>query len=93
MLVKVDNKTVIEINIDQEQKNKIYEFEFDNNIGYIEVENGAARVLEMDRSICPRGICSQFGWKNGTYETIVCLPNSIVISFEELSDELDIVSY
>lgn len=60
----------------------IYSFEFGENIGYIEVKDGAVRMLEMDRYICPDAICSKTGWVKEEYELIVCMPNGIVVNIK-----------
>lgn len=63
-------------------KNETYEFEFGNNTGFIEVKDNSVRMQEMDRSICPEGICSDRGRIRKIHQSIVCLPNRIVVSFE-----------
>lgn len=51
-------------------------------------------MLEMDRKICPDAICSDTGWIRKKYQSIVCLPNKIVVRFQqEQEDEVDIISY
>lgn len=73
----------------------IYSFEFEENTGYIEVKDGAVRMLEMDKVICPNSICSKTGWIKEEYETIVCMPNGIVVSIENKEgnneNEIDII--
>lgn len=50
-------------------------------------------MQKMNKEICPRGICSDMGWISKTYESIVCLPNSIVVSIEGSKNiEIDIIS-
>lgn len=82
--------------ITEDAKN-IYSFEFGKNTGYIEVKDGAVRMLEMDRDICPEGICSKTGWIKKTYETIVCMPNGIIVNIKnnenilEKNDDTDVI--
>jgi hypothetical protein len=45
----------------------------------LEVKDRAVRLLEMPVSLCPRKICSHMGWIRKPGETIVCLPNRLVI--------------
>ena len=45
----------------------------------IEIRKGKARMLPLDRDLCPRGICSHTGWIDHHGESIVCLPNRIMI--------------
>lgn len=82
IVIKVDNKIVKEISVDENTKPKTYDFRFGENTGYIEVKDGAVRMLEMDKSICPEGICSDTGWISKSYEAIVCLPNRIIVNIE-----------
>ncbi|OGS45535.1 MAG: hypothetical protein A2539_00070 [Elusimicrobia bacterium RIFOXYD2_FULL_34_15] len=51
----------------------------------IEVAEGHLRVLESD---CPNKICKHSGWISNPYQTIVCVPNKILI--EIISDSKDI---
>jgi len=57
--------------------------ENNQNVGLIEIEDGRVRMLPMDKDICPKGICSHTGWIEHSYESIVCLPNQIMIIFSE----------
>jgi hypothetical protein len=45
----------------------------------LKVKDRAVRLLEMPDSLCPRKICSHIGWIRRPGETIVCLPNRLVI--------------
>ncbi len=49
----------------------------------IEVKNGSVRVLHSD---CPHKICVHTGRINSSAQTIVCIPNRILIEIEELSE-------
>ncbi|NLC11839.1 MAG: NusG domain II-containing protein [Firmicutes bacterium] len=61
----------------------------------LEVKEGRVRMLPISRELCPRGICSHTGWIEKSYETIVCVPNRIVVSFQEKPgiDDIDGVTY
>ncbi len=63
--------------------NKEYEVDGYNGKVILEVSNNKLRVKE---EISPLHICSKQGWMNRG--TIVCLPNKIVINFE--NDYLDV---
>ncbi|OJV65628.1 MAG: hypothetical protein BGO41_07265 [Clostridiales bacterium 38-18] len=52
----------------------------------VEFNKGKVSVREMDKSICPKGICSKTGWIDKSYQTIVCLPNKISV---KIIDGLD----
>lgn len=45
----------------------------------LEVKGGAVRLLPMPDSVCPRQICSHTGWIRRPGETIICIPNRLVI--------------
>ena len=86
IVINVDNNVVKEIPFENIKESKTYEFNFKNNIGYIEVKNGKVRMLEMDKKICPNAICSDTGWIDKGYQSIVCLPNNIVVTIESSKD-------
>jgi len=94
-VIQVNGETLKKISISGNEKNQIYDFQFGGGQkGTIEINNGELRMLEMDKKICPNGICSDTGWISKKYQTIVCLPNRITVSFEQkIDDELDIISY
>jgi hypothetical protein len=51
-------------------------------------------MLEMDKEICPNAICSDTGWISKSYQTKVCLPNSIIVTLEKnQNDEVDTESF
>lgn len=55
-------------------------YAFDQGTIVIEFRNGQVRAREMDKTICPEGICSKTGWIDQFYQTIICLPNKISIN-------------
>lgn len=92
VIIEVENQLVEKIVMDNTTKSN-YSFSFQKGIGVMEIENGAVRMREMNKEICPKGICSDMGWISKSYESIVCLPNNIVITIEGKQDtEIDIVS-
>lgn len=48
----------------------------------VEVLNGKARVLE---STCPDKLCVKSGWLKSSHASIVCVPNRVIIHFENNS--------
>lgn len=94
VVISANGKEVEKILVPQNDRNKIVEFAFEGGVGSIEINEGAVRMLEMDRDICPEGICSDTGWITRKHQTIICLPNKIAVSFEGQSDDgLDGISY
>ena len=37
----------------------------------------------LSRELCPRGICSHTGWISRDYQSIVCVPNRIIVAFSD----------
>ena len=71
---------------------QLYILTVDSETGYniIEAENGRIRVSEAN---CPDGICVRQGWSGGSAVPIVCLPNRLIIRFENSNaPEVDAVS-
>jgi hypothetical protein len=94
IVIKVDNKIIKEISLHNIDSSKIYEFSFNDNIGYVEVYNGRVRMLEMNKEICPNAICSDTGWIDKGYQSIVCLPNKIIVTIEGNEDnDIDYITY
>nr|WP_312578861.1 NusG domain II-containing protein [Sedimentibacter sp.] len=95
--IKVYGNLVEKLTLTENTKD-IYSFEFAENTGYIEVKDGAVRMLEMDKDICPDGICSKTGWVKEAYEVIVCMPNGITVNIKnnennkEKDNDIDMVA-
>ena len=87
IVIRVNNSVEKVIPLKNQNESKIYDFTFSKNIGYVEVKNGKVRMLKMDKAICPNSICSDTGWIDKAYQTIVCLPNNIVVTIEGIKDE------
>ncbi|MGD9570071.1 MAG: NusG domain II-containing protein [Sedimentibacter sp.] len=92
--IEVYGELVEKLSLTEDAEN-IYSFKFGENTGYIEVKDGAVRMLEMDKEICPEGICSNTGWIKKEYETIVCMPNGIIVNIKENNEsnqDIDIIA-
>jgi len=64
----------------------------------VEVKDGRVRMLPMGDELCPKGICSHTGWIAHSYESIVCLPNRIMVVFAEApegtgNNDIDGITY
>ena len=66
----------------------------ETELGYnlIEIGDERVRVLEAD---CPAQIDVEQGWISSKGETLICLPNRLVVELKGLStsDEVDIINY
>lgn len=82
-----DSKLVqtIDLSID---KVRTFEIEGYNGTVVFETKKNAIRVKE---EISPLHICSNMGYIDSSYETIVCLPNKIVVKIEEMNQNIDTV--
>lgn len=86
----VDNEAVEEISTAEDYT---YSFSFGPQGEYkgkLEIEEGKVRMLPLERDLCPKGICSHTGWISHSYESIVCLPNRIMVIFSTTPDEEEI---
>ncbi len=83
-IVYYENKIVSKIDL---SINNEYTVDGYNGKVYMEVKDNKIRVKE---EVSPKHICSYQGFISETYETIVCLPNKIIIKIEA-NEELDTV--
>lgn len=58
----------------------------------VQVSGGRVKVAKSD---CPRRICVHTGWISGPAQTIVCVPNKVLIEIKNngVAQEFDAVSY
>ena len=80
--VYYQNEMVLEINL-SDHRYREYNVEGYNGNVLIISENGKVKV-EQENS--PLHLCSKQGWIDSSFETIVCLPNKIVIKIETKED-------
>lgn len=83
--VYYEDKVVLKIDLAKEET--IYEVNGYNGIVKISAGNNKVKVLEEDS---PLHICSKQGYITKSYESIVCLPNKIVVKIKS-NDELDTI--
>lgn len=55
----------------------------------IEFGQGKARVLPLPNHVCPDGICWKTGWVSRPGQSIVCVPNHMVITVEGNRNDVD----
>ncbi len=98
--VHLENEQVTELSLSEGEAYE-YDLQFgeDNeHTAEIEIKDGRVRMLPMGEELCPQAICSHTGWIEHSYESIVCLPNQIMIDLKVLSpaetdDDIDGVTY
>lgn len=81
-VIRIGNREAYRIPINDSKEARRVSFEFSGNTGYLDIKDGAVKMEEMERTVCPERICSETGWISKSYEAIVCLPNKIVVSIE-----------
>ncbi len=86
--IYVDNELVKEVSLNENDEGLVsFLFGSENeHEAIVEYSGGMARMVPLDISLCPRGICSHTGWISQRGETIVCLPNRIMIIFARYGD-------
>jgi len=85
--VFVQNRQVAELSLTSGDRFE-YTLSFGENNQFaatIEIDDGRIRMLPLSEDLCPRAVCSHTGWIEYSYESIVCLPNQIVIIFSDSS--------
>ncbi len=84
-LIYYENDLILTIDLEQDEKN--YTVTGYNGDVIFTAGNGKIKVAE---EISPLNLCSKQGYIENSYETIVCLPNKIIveIDFEETLDSV-----
>lgn len=81
LIVEVNNKEILKININTLKSKK--EFSVEGILGKSFFLYDPKKGIRMISSPCPDKICIRQGWINKAGETIVCLPNRVVIRLEK----------
>lgn len=82
------NREIMTLATDREYSG-IHAFAFDGKEAFLEIDQGAVRLLPMSEDICPRQICSRVGWANRKGDLLVCLPNDLIVEIVETKGEAD----
>jgi hypothetical protein len=87
-LVTEDQKQIAELDLNQDQK---VDLKTINNPVTLEIRQKKIRMLH---SRCPKHICMNTGWISRKGQTIICLPNKIIIEIISEDDPgVDAVVY
>ncbi len=84
-IVTYENKEVLKIDLSNKEY-RVYEVDGYNGKVKIETKDGMVKVIE---EISPKHLCSRQGYISKAGETIICLPNKVIIKIE--NDEVDTV--
>lgn len=82
IILKEDGREILRLDDYRSMADGIYPFRFLEGDGAIEIREGKVRMMEMDRRVCPKGICSDTGYTDSFYKPIVCLPNKLILTVE-----------
>jgi len=80
-VIYYDNEKVLEIDLSKDEDT--YEVMGEN--GVVKIVAGLGRV-KVESESSPLHLCSKQGYISSSYESIVCLPNKIVVKIESIDD-------
>ncbi|HOJ78497.1 MAG TPA: NusG domain II-containing protein [Bacillota bacterium] len=89
--VELQGKTVGKYNLSSES-GKTVSINLPNGIAQLEFKDGAVRMLPMSVTVCPRQICFHTGWISRSGETIICIPNQLVVRIITGNNRIDAVT-
>lgn len=93
IILKQNDSIILQLTQKEIRTGGIFDFEFEGGTGQIEVKGKKVRMLPMAKSICPQAICSNTGWIEGYPQTIVCMPNRLVVSFISENSKFDAITF
>jgi hypothetical protein len=80
VVISVDGEETVRVPLSEDRR-----FSVDGPLGKTEIEIKDERVRVVD-SPCKRKICVQSGWIDKPYQTIICVPNRVVINLQGSKD-------
>lgn len=92
IVLRVDQEEhVYKLSVDESRK---IIFEFNEHLGTLHYKEGRIKMETMDRVVCPKQICSKTGWIKYSNQSIVCLPNKIIVTIvNEKDNDLDTITF
>lgn len=87
VVIKQDDKILYTINL-RTAEDKTFDIDYKGHVNTVEIKDGKIRVKQAD---CPDKVCVKTGWLSSSAIPIVCLPNHLVIEFED-KGEIDAVA-
>lgn len=88
VVIKRDDKILYTIDL-KTAEDKTFDIEYKGSKNTVEIKDGRIRVKDAD---CPDKVCVKTGWLSSSAVPIVCLPNHLVIEFENKSEIIDAVA-
>jgi len=77
VVVTVNGETILNLELSPNQSGR-YLIPLERGQAVLEVDDGAVRLQDME-GLCPRRICSHTGWIRKQGESILCVPNKLLI--------------
>ncbi len=87
VLIYENSSLLKEIDLNREKT-----FEVNTEKGKMEIEIGEGRTRVL-KSSCPQKICLNTGWISKPGQTVVCIPNRILLEVKGGSSEYHAISY
>jgi len=85
-VITVNGKTVKKVDL---SKDDMFDIKTEFGTNTVVVENEKIYVKD---ATCPDGVCIRHGALRNKYDSIVCLPNKLVIEYENRGNDIDAVS-
>jgi hypothetical protein len=79
VVVSIRGEQVRVIEKDEFLGNDVLTFPLEKGEAKIEINEGKVRILPMSEKICPKRICSSFGWIERSGEAAICVPNRLTV--------------
>ena len=76
VVILVDGEVYDEIDLSEDQS---FDIKTERGTNKIQVKNGQIRITE---ATCPDKLCMRHGQLHNKYDTIVCLPNKLIIEYK-----------
>jgi len=83
--VSIGGEKIMEFSLTSEIQEK-HQIQLDKGVAVLSVQDGAARLEGME-GLCPREICSHTGWIRRQGESIVCVPNRLLVQIIQAEGE------
>ena len=78
-VIKADGKVVKTINLSKLKGTEKFDIKEGDHFNTILVEKDKISIIDAD---CPDKVCIKTGWISDAGESIVCLPNKLIVSIE-----------
>lgn len=84
VIVRVDGRDYAVYDLSE---NGVYTIKGTKGSDILEVRDGRVHMTEAE---CPDGLCIKMGWIDKVNDSIICLPNRIVVEIQDKKQEIDV---